>query len=143
MQALSTVGELPIGIPVSAIRRVFYAHGAEVFGDRGPLEISFTDGQIFVIDRDVTGERIRITSGPWKDHSDSPMTISYQEFVRKSGQWEVFDLSRNVWSYHELVGHALEKVSMATPDELELLINLTIVRARAIADDLFVDFRDA
>lgn len=53
-----------LGRTVSAVRRILYVRGGEVAEDRGPLEISFQDGHVLLLDGGPDGESLVVRAEP-------------------------------------------------------------------------------
>ena len=82
-----------MGKPVSAVRRILYVRAGEITQDRGPLEISFQDGRVLLLDGGSDGEALVVRTEPWTDPFDGPLSPENAGFVGEAGKWTAFDVS--------------------------------------------------
>ncbi len=50
-------------------------------GDGGPLELTFADGTVVVLDAGGDGESLVVLTGPWKDPFKEPVSEENRVYV--------------------------------------------------------------
>jgi hypothetical protein len=90
------VGDVLSGLQgniVKRIRRILYVYEGRVASDEGPLELTFADENV-LLRGGPDGERLTVERSPWVDPFREPLSPENAEFVRESGKWTAFDVSR-------------------------------------------------
>jgi hypothetical protein len=81
------------GRVVKQIRKVRYTLRGKVTSDAGPIEITFTDDSIVLLDAGPDGEALAVKLTAWVDYFAEPLSIENRRFVEQSGKWAAFDVS--------------------------------------------------
>ena len=81
------------GRRVEGARRIRYVGPDSSVSSDGPLELSFDDGSVRVLDAGADGESLRISDGAWRDPFAPPQSAQNAEFLSDAGRWTAFDLA--------------------------------------------------
>jgi hypothetical protein len=128
---------------VSRIRRIRYEVRGTVKSINGPVELSFADGGVVLLEPASDGERLVVRSTAWVDPFSPPLTSGNDEFVRTHGKWTAVDVSDQE-PYGAIVGREASLVRPILNPALQT-IGLAAVfpnaelRAEVVADELVVD----
>jgi hypothetical protein len=125
------------------IRRIRYVVRGEVMPDTGPIEFSFTDGSIVLLDAGPDGEALAVRAAAWIDHFAEPLSIENRQFVEQSGKWTAFDVSAQK-PYSRLIGEQIGQVIPIRTLEnkikgVALTTRESTVRVEIEADEVTVD----
>ena len=82
------------GNRVKRVRRVHYVHEGRVAVDEGPVELTFADGAVVLFDGGSDGESLTVKGSRWVDPFPEPLSPENVEFVKESGKWTAFDVTR-------------------------------------------------
>jgi hypothetical protein len=116
--------------------------------DRGPIELTFSDGSTVLFDVGTDGEALRLGETPWRDPFKEPLSPENRTFVDKSGKWTPFDVSGQP-PYHALVGQSVLDVRLVVTPGGKITGAALTTRAGTIrvvtrgADEVFVDLVDS
>jgi hypothetical protein len=131
------------GCSIQRIRRVLYVVRNEVTNVSGPIELTFSSGDILVFDAAPDGEALSAERSTWTDYFAEPLSPDNREYVERSGKWTAFDVSEQL-PYSHLIAERLEEViPVETPEGK--LIGATIktghcaLHVEVESDELFVD----
>lgn len=94
------------GRRITGARRIRYVDPDGSVSSDGPLELSFGDGRVCVLDAGSDGESLLIIDGYWRDPFAVPLSADNHDFIRESGRWSAFDLARE-WPWDRLLGVAV------------------------------------
>jgi hypothetical protein len=131
-----------VGATSASIARLFYVFDGTAREDRGPVEITFTDGRFVGLDVGGDGESLRLDDKPWDDPFLDPLSAENAEFVARSGKWTRFDLSA-VEPYAHLIGSWVTDV-VPVVHRIEKLTGVVVVTSggslevECDADDVWV-----
>jgi hypothetical protein len=82
-----------IGKRIASIRRLLYVFAGKVDSDIGPVELTLSDGSIFLFNVGSDGASLRVDEEGWQDPFEEPLSPENREFVERSGKWTAFDVS--------------------------------------------------
>jgi hypothetical protein len=128
---------------VVAIRRVFFELHGQLDWSRGPVEFTFDDGSVLLLESGADGESLRITDNEWTDAFAGVLSRENAGFVERSGKWTAVDVSGEAPTA-SLVGARIGSVAQILTTTggvagLVLQIGDRQVRVEVIADDLYVE----
>ncbi|WP_433196159.1 hypothetical protein ACQP1G_43460 [Nocardia sp. CA-107356] len=131
-----------VGRRIRAIRRMFYVHGTDVDRTEGPIELTFDDGSVLLLDAGTDGEELRVGSTPWRDPFAGVSEPEYIEYVAESGKYTAFDVGSEP-PYSRLLGYRIAAVSESRlhDDRLRaavLEVNGSKLAVETLADELLV-----
>ena len=131
-----------VGRRIKAIRRMFYVHGVDVDRTEGPIELTFDDGSVLLLDAGTDGEELRVGSTPWHDPFAGVSEPEYIEYVAESGKYTAFDVGSEP-PYSHLLGCRIAAIteSRLHDDRLRaatLEVNGSRLAVETIADELLV-----
>lgn len=131
------------GRTICRIRRIRYVLRGEVISSDGPMEFSFTDDFIVLLDAGPDGEALAVKAAAWTDHFAEPLSNDNREFVEQSGKWTAFDVSAQE-PYLRLVGEPIQQVvPVRTPENKISGVALTTpaatLRVETQGDQVTVD----
>ncbi|WP_330252007.1 hypothetical protein OG874_38805 [Nocardia sp. NBC_00565] len=131
-----------VGRRIKAIRRMFYVHGVDVDRTEGPIELTFDDGSVLLLDAGTDGEELRVGSTRWHDPFAGVSEPEYIEYVAESGKYTAFDVGSEP-PYSHLLGCRIAAIteSRLHDDRLRaatLEVNGSRLAVETIADELLV-----
>ncbi|MET8876152.1 hypothetical protein ACWEO2_15070 [Nocardia sp. NPDC004278] len=131
-----------VGRRISAIRRMFYVHGTDVDRTEGPIELTFDDGSVLLLDAGTDGEELRVATTPWRDPFAGLTEPEYIDYVAESGKYTAFDVGAEP-PYSDLLGCRIAAVaeSRLHDDRLRaaiLDVNGSKLAVETLADELLV-----
>ncbi len=131
-----------VGRRIRAIRRMFYVHGTDVDRTEGPIELTFDDGSVLLLDAGTDGEELRVGSTPWRDPFAGLTEPEYIDYVAESGKYTAFDVGAE-HPYAQLLGCRIAGVSESHmhDDRLRAAIfevNGSKLAIETLADELLV-----
>ena len=132
-----------VGRALSALHRIYFTHGAEVYRTAGGIEMTFADGATYTFDSGPDGEALAIKPGMWLDPFRAPLDATNTAYVRQHGKWTRFDVSGEE-PYSALIGQAVEGVVPLTTPEGKLVgatitVGAHLLRIEVGADELIVN----
>ena len=80
-----------------------------VTSDSGPIEITFADGSVALLDAGADGEALRVKPAAWTDYFAEPLTSENREFIERCGKWTSFDVT-NQEPYSRLINELVLEV---------------------------------
>ena len=117
---LAPLGSMPafVGRTIAGLRRLRFGRGEAVDTEDGPVELTFTDGSVVLID---SGEdwTLRFYGSAWVDPLTEPLSVEDADRVARHGRWTAADLTaEEPWS--TLVGTPIAQAAPIWNDLLEL-----------------------
>lgn len=106
---LALIRAMP-GKVVTGIRRVFYVYRGVAEKAHGPIEFSFSDSSIILLDAGPDGYTLAVQEGVWVDPFAEPLSPENRQFVADSGKWTGFDVSAED-GYRNFVGQPIEEIN--------------------------------
>ncbi len=134
------------GRVIRGIRRIMYEVGGEVISEAGPIELTFADDCLVLLDGGSDGESLLIKHSQWVDPFSEPLSVENRKYVAKSGKWTSFDVSKRT-PYIGLVGERILGITpVGTPDRKVTGIIITtdhcVLRVENVADEIQVDIAE-
>ncbi|WP_063044460.1 hypothetical protein [Nocardia pseudovaccinii] len=131
-----------VGRRIRAVRRMFYVQGSDVDRTEGPIELTFEDGSVLLLDAGTDGEELLVASTPWRDPFAGLTEPEYIEYVAESGKYTAFDVGSEL-PYSHLIGSHIAAVSESRlhDDRLRaavLEVNGSKLAVETLADELLV-----
>lgn len=123
-----------------------YEVGGEVVSEAGPIELTFTDNGLVLLDGGADGESLRIERSQWVDHFSEPLSVENRDYIAKSGKWTSFDVSKRT-PYIGLVGERVRAINpVESPDRkvtgLIISTDHCVLRVENVADEIQVDIAE-
>ncbi|WP_227998309.1 hypothetical protein [Nocardia australiensis] len=133
-----------VGLRIGAIRRMFYVCGEDVDRSEGPIELTFDDGSVLLLDAGSDGEELRVGSVAWHDPFAGVTEPEYIEYVAESGKYTAFDVGSE-HPYSQLVGGLVMSIteSRLRDDRLRgavLEVSGSRLAVETVADELLVSW---
>lgn len=133
-----------VGRRVIRIRRVHYVKPDQKTGATGPIEFTFVDAELVLIDVGPDGDGLRLSTGAWHDPFVEPLSAENRAYVEEVGKWTAFDVTADEL-YASLIGEAVRWVhpgdaAGGSVASLALGFPSSTVDIRAQADELHVRF---
>jgi hypothetical protein len=82
-----------VGRTVDKIYLVAYQFHDETKWENTPLQISFVDGSVLLLDAAGDGETLRAQASSWIDPFAGELSQANKEFVQTHGKWKLLDVS--------------------------------------------------
>jgi Protein of unknown function (DUF3037) len=114
---LPSIPEL-VGRTVTRVRRLHYVYGGETNMMDGPIELTFGDGFVALIDASADW-RLEFYGAPWIDPFQQPLSELNRAYVDRYGKWAAMDVSGTA-PYGWLVGGTITQAIPQFNDLLEL-----------------------
>ncbi|MGY4098508.1 hypothetical protein ACW2Q0_02920 [Nocardia sp. R16R-3T] len=133
-----------VGRRIRAIRRMFYVRGTDVDRTEGPIELTFDDGSVLLLDAGTDGEELRVGSTPWRDPFAGLTEPEYIDYILESGKYTAFDVGAEP-PYAQLLGWRIAAVSESRlyDDRLRgatFEVNGSKLAVETLADELLVNW---
>ncbi|MEV5838062.1 hypothetical protein [Nocardia sp. NPDC052112] len=121
---------------------MFYVHGSDVDRTEGPIELTFEDGSVLLLDAGTDGEELRIASTPWRDPFVGLTEPEYIDYVAELGKYTAFDVGSEP-PYSDLIGCHIAAVSESHLHDNRLRaaileVNGSKLAIETLADELLV-----
>ncbi|MEV6136054.1 hypothetical protein AB0L63_08325 [Nocardia sp. NPDC051990] len=134
-----------VGRQIMAIRRMFYVHGTDVDRTEGPIELTFDDGSVLLLDAGTDGEELRVGSTRWRDPFAGLTEPEYIDYIAETGKYTAFDVGAEL-PYAQLLGCRISAVSESRLHDDRLraatfLVNGSKLAIETLADELLVTWR--
>lgn len=131
------------GRSIQRIRRIMYVFRGKITAETGPVEFTFRDRNVLLLDAAPDGEALAVKDSVWIDYFTEPLSTENMEFIERSGKWTSFDVSDRA-PYSSVIDQIIDEVTaIRTPDNK---ITGTIIktasnamRVEVEADEISVD----
>jgi hypothetical protein len=82
-----------VGRNIARLRRIHYVKPDGQFAQAGPLELTFSDGQVVLMEVGPGGEVLRVSAVRWVDPFAEPLSPENRTYVIRFGKWTAFDVT--------------------------------------------------
>ena len=114
-----------LGQQVVGVERIHYTHHGQVTRDTGPLQVTTSSSDSLLLSGGGDGASLRVERGPWVDPFAGELSPENEEYVERSGNFDIFDAAEDP-KYGRLVGGIIGAICPIR-DEVGLLRGLEIV----------------
>jgi hypothetical protein len=132
-----------VGRSIARVRRIQYVKPDGQFAQAGPLELTFSDGQVVLMEVGPGGEVLRVSTARWLDPFAEPLSPENRTYVNQVGKWTAFDVT-DASPYVALrdqpvVSVVTEETGSGELHAVQLRVPTGTLHIRAESDELVVD----
>jgi len=107
-----------VGRRVTRVRRLHYVYRGETNTVDGPIELTFGDGFVVLIDASADW-RLEFYRGAWREPFRQPLSELDREYVDRYGKWAAVDVSGTA-PYGSLIGGTIDQATPQLSGQLEM-----------------------
>ena len=107
------------------LRRIHYQFRGDVDTTTGPIELTFDDGSVLLLDAGPDGESLGVGHEAWLDPFRPPLSAENRDYVDRFGKWTAFDVTDES-PYATLIGQRVVAVDVRPSRRPDVAIGVVL-----------------